>query len=118
VPVGHDPGGIPVAVTVALSRSVSSSQAGWVNIGVAYGGASHHVSAMCARVIQRIRARLLPRSFGGRPGRGAHHALATLNEIVAGSKVGWVLEADLKNFFESLSREWLLRFVVESVIRA
>jgi len=53
----------------------------------------------------------LPCSFGGRPGRGAHHALATLNEIVAGSKVGWVLEADLKNFFGSLSHDWLLRFV-------
>jgi hypothetical protein len=32
-------------------------------------------------------------SFGGRPERGAHHALATLHEIIAGSKVGWVLEA-------------------------
>ena len=43
----------------------------------------------------------LPCSFGGRPGRGAHHALATLNEVIAGRKVGWVLEADLKNFFGS-----------------
>ena len=33
-------------------------------------------------------------SFGGRPGLGAHHALATLNEVVAGRKVSWVLEAD------------------------
>src|SRR5437879_3665705 len=57
----------------------------------------------------------LPCSFGGRPGRGAHHALATLNEIVAGSKVGWVLEADLKNFFGSLSHDWLLRFVEHRV---
>ena len=57
----------------------------------------------------------LPCSFGGRPGRGAHHGLATLNEIVAGSKVGWVLEADLKNFFGSLSHEWLLRFVEHRV---
>jgi RNA-directed DNA polymerase len=30
----------------------------------------------------------LPCSFGGRPGRGAHHALATLNEVIAGRKVG------------------------------
>ncbi|WP_376785732.1 reverse transcriptase [Ruminiclostridium cellobioparum] len=33
-------------------------------------------------------------SFGGRPGRSAHNALASLNEIVSGKKVGWVLEAD------------------------
>src|SRR5215469_11698472 len=57
----------------------------------------------------------LPCSFGGRPGRGAHHALATLNEVIAGSKIGWVLEADLKNFFGRLSHEWLLRFIEHRV---
>ena len=54
-------------------------------------------------------------SFGGRPGRGAHQALATLHERIAGGKVGWVLEADLKNFFGSLSHEWMLQFVEHRV---
>jgi RNA-directed DNA polymerase len=54
-------------------------------------------------------------SFGGRPGLGAHHALATLNEVIAGRKVSWVLEADLKNFFGSLDHGWLLRFVEHRV---
>ena len=49
-------------------------------------------------------------SFGGRPGIGAHNALATLNEVIAGRKVSWVLEADLKNFFGSLDHRWMLRF--------
>ena len=40
----------------------------------------------------------LPCSFGGRPKLSAHHALATLNEVIAGGKIRWVLEADLKNF--------------------
>jgi len=53
----------------------------------------------------------LPCSFGGRPGRGAHNALSTLNEVIAGKKVSWVLEADLKNFLGSLDHGWLLRFV-------
>jgi group II intron reverse transcriptase/maturase len=57
----------------------------------------------------------LPCSFGGRPGRGAHQALATLHEVVAGRKVEWILEADLKNFFGSLSHEWMLRFVEHRV---
>jgi RNA-directed DNA polymerase len=82
------------------------------------------VPTVSDRALQRSTAQVLaavyeqdflPCSFGGRPGRGAHHALATLNEIVAGSKVGWVLEADLKNFFGSLSHEWLLRFVEHRV---
>jgi retron-type reverse transcriptase len=57
----------------------------------------------------------LPCSFGGRTGLGAHRALATLNEFIAGGKVSWVLEADLKNFFGSLSHDWLLRFVEHRV---
>jgi RNA-directed DNA polymerase len=82
------------------------------------------VPTVSDRALQRSTAQVLsavyeqdflPCSFGGRPGRGAHHALATLNEIVAGSEVGWVLEADLKNFFGSLRHEWLLRFVEHRV---
>ena len=57
----------------------------------------------------------LPCSFGGRPGRGAHHALATLYERIAGSKVEWILGGDLKNFFGSLSHEWMLQFVEHRV---
>lgn len=57
----------------------------------------------------------LPCSFGGRPKLSAHHALSTLNEIIAGKKVSWVLEADLKNFFGSLDHGWLLRFVEHRV---
>ena len=57
----------------------------------------------------------LPCSFGGRPGRGAHQALATLHEKIAGCKIEWVLEADLKNFFGSLSHERMLRFVEHRV---
>jgi len=36
-------------------------------------------------------------------------------KIVAGRKVSWVLEADLKNFFGSLDHGWLLRFVEHRV---
>jgi RNA-directed DNA polymerase len=57
----------------------------------------------------------LPCSFGGRPKLSAHHALSTLNEIIVGRKVSWVLEADLKNFFGSLDHGWLLRFVEHRV---
>jgi group II intron reverse transcriptase/maturase len=78
------------------------------------------VPCVADRALQRSTAQVLsaiyeqdflPCSFGGRPGLSAHHALATLNEVVAGRKVGWVLEADLKNFFGSLDHGWLLRFV-------
>ena len=46
---------------------------------------------------------------------GAHHALATLNEVIAGKRVSGVYEADLRNFFGSLDHGWLLRFVQHRV---
>jgi RNA-directed DNA polymerase len=82
------------------------------------------VPCVSDRALQRSAAQVLsaiyeqdflPCSFGGRPGLGAHRALATLHEVIAGGKVGWVLEADLKNFFGSLSHDWVLRFVEHRV---
>lgn len=82
------------------------------------------VPCVTDRALQRSAAQVLsaiyeqdflPCSFGGRPERSAHQALATLNEVVAGGKVSWVLEADLKNFFGSLSHQWLLQFVEHRV---
>ena len=82
------------------------------------------VPCVSDRALQRSTAQVLsaiyeqdfiPCSFGGRPGIGARHALSTLNEVIAGSKVGWVLEADVKNFFGSLDHGWLLRFVEHRV---
>jgi RNA-directed DNA polymerase len=57
----------------------------------------------------------LPCSFGGRPGVGAHHALATRHEVIAGKPVSWISEADLRNFFGSLDHGWLRRFVQHRV---
>ena len=75
-----------------------------------------HCSASRYQVLSAIyEQEFLPCSFGERPGIGAHHALATLNEVIAGKPVSWVLEADLKNFFGSLDHGWLLRFVEHRV---
>jgi group II intron reverse transcriptase/maturase len=54
-------------------------------------------------------------SFGGRPGRGQHNALATIDKIIGCKDINWVFEADLKNFFGSLDHGWLLRFVEHRV---
>ena len=82
------------------------------------------VPCIADRSLQRSTAKILsaiyeqdflPCSFGGRPGLGAHNALATLNEVIAGCKVEWVLEADLKHFFGSLDHKWMLRFIEHRV---
>lgn len=57
----------------------------------------------------------LPCSYGGRPKRSAHHALADLQTAIGSKKVSWVFEADLKDFFGSLNHEWVERFLRQRV---
>jgi RNA-directed DNA polymerase len=50
-------------------------------------------------------------SYGFRPGRGAHDALDALTAGIYRKKVNWVLDADIRDFFGSLDRDWLMRFL-------
>ena len=50
-------------------------------------------------------------SYGFRPGRGAHDALDALYVGVMVKKVGWVLDADIRGFFDNLDHGWLMKFV-------
>jgi len=50
-------------------------------------------------------------SYGFRPGRSAHDALDALAVGIAIRKVGWVLDADVRSFFDTIDHEWLVKFV-------
>jgi RNA-directed DNA polymerase len=50
-------------------------------------------------------------SYGFRPGRNPHNALDALVVGIQRKHVNWVLDADIRAFFDSLSHEWLVRFV-------
>ena len=50
-------------------------------------------------------------SYGFRPRRGAHDALDALAVGIAKRKVNYILDADIRSFFNSVSWEWLVRFV-------
>src|SRR5712664_2972287 len=50
-------------------------------------------------------------SYGFRPGRGPHDALDAAVVGIAGRKVNWILDADIRSFFDSVNQEWLIRFV-------
>ena len=49
-------------------------------------------------------------SYGFRPGRGQHDALDAL-AVGLGKRVNWVLDADIRGFFDHLDREWLMKFL-------
>jgi RNA-directed DNA polymerase len=50
-------------------------------------------------------------SYGYRPGRHSHQALDALWVGMTQRKVNWVLDADIRGFFDAISHEWLLKFV-------
>ena len=50
-------------------------------------------------------------SYGFRPGRGAHDALDALAFGIERRKVSWVVDADIRAYFDTIPRDWLIRFV-------
>jgi RNA-directed DNA polymerase len=50
-------------------------------------------------------------SYGFRPGRSPHDALDALCVGIVGKKVNWVLDADIRGFFDTINHEWLVKFV-------
>ncbi|MBN2384643.1 group II intron reverse transcriptase/maturase [bacterium] len=50
-------------------------------------------------------------SYGFRPGRSQHNALDALYVAITEHKVNWIIDADIRGFFDSISHEWLLKFV-------
>ena len=50
-------------------------------------------------------------SYGFRPGRGPHDALDALVVGIGKKKVNWVLDADIRSFFDTVSHDWLIRFL-------
>jgi group II intron reverse transcriptase/maturase len=50
-------------------------------------------------------------SYGFRPGRSPHQALDALAVGIQRRKVNWVLDADIRNFFDTLNHGWLVKFL-------
>ena len=54
-------------------------------------------------------------SYGFRPGRSPHQALSSLHTAIMSRNVNWVLDADIRSFFDSVDHEWLLRMLAHRV---
>ena len=50
-------------------------------------------------------------SYGFRPGRDAHNALDAVSVGILRCKVNWVLDADIRGFFDTIDHEWLIKFI-------
>jgi RNA-directed DNA polymerase len=54
-------------------------------------------------------------SYGFRPGRSQHDALDALAAAIEQKRVNYILDADIRNFFDELDKSWLLKFVEHRV---
>jgi len=54
-------------------------------------------------------------SYGFRPGRSPHQALDALSVGIYRKRVNWILDADIRGFFDHLSHEWMMKFVEHRV---
>ena len=74
------------------------------------------VQKALTRVLEQIyEADFLDCSYGYRPDRTQHQALAKLGQTIQRRKVSWVVDADVQGFFDHLNQEWLLKFLEQRI---
>jgi RNA-directed DNA polymerase len=78
------------------------------------------VAALEDKIVQRATAAVLNAiyeedflgfSYGFRPGRSAHDAMDALCVAIVRKKVNFILDADIRSFFDTVNHAWLIRFV-------
>ena len=74
------------------------------------------VQSAVAEVLSAVyEADFLGFSYGFRPGRNPHMALDALHTALMSQRVTWVLDADIRSFFDSVDHEWLLRMLAHRI---
>jgi len=78
------------------------------------------VTALEDKIVQRATVEVLNAiyetdflgfSYGFRPERSPHHALNALYTAIMTRKVSWLLDADIRGYFDAIDHEWLIKFI-------
>src|ERR1700687_4996499 len=84
------------------------------------------IAALEDKIVQRATAAVLNTiyegdflgfSYGLRPKRSQHDALDALVVGITSTKVNWILEVDVRSFFDEVSQSWLMRFLTRLRLR-
>lgn len=54
-------------------------------------------------------------SYGFRPDRNQHQALDAVYMAISSKKVSWILDADLKGFFDTIDHQWMMSFLAHRI---
>jgi group II intron reverse transcriptase/maturase len=70
------------------------------------------VQAGMTRILEQIyEADFIEDSYGFRAKRSCHDALRALSETVESGRTAWIVEADIKGFFDNVDHDWLMTFL-------
>jgi RNA-directed DNA polymerase len=74
------------------------------------------VQAALANILNAIyEADFLNCSYGFRPGRDCHEALKELNYIIERKEINYIVDVDIRGFFDHVNHEWLKKFVAHRI---
>src|SRR6202166_5148045 len=82
------------------------------------------IAALEDKIVQHAVVRILNQiyevdfrgfSYGFRPGRSPHQALDALHVGISRKRVNWILDADIRGFFDNMSHEWTMKFMAHRI---
>jgi group II intron reverse transcriptase/maturase len=74
------------------------------------------VQGVMANILSEVyEGRFLECSYGFRPGRSCHDVVRLINQTVMNRNVNYVLEADIKGFFDNVNHDWLMKFLEHDI---
>jgi len=74
------------------------------------------VQGVMARVLNSIyEPRFLECSYGFRPNKNCHDVIRNINTTIYKQPIGWVVEADIKGYFDAIDHTWLMKFLEHDI---
>jgi len=74
------------------------------------------VQGVMAKVLNDVyEPRFLDLSYGFRPNRSCHDVIKGINDTIYYNPIGWIVEADIKGYFDSIDHDWLMKFLEHDI---
>jgi RNA-directed DNA polymerase len=75
------------------------------------------VQSATATIIEKIyEPYFLDVSFGFRPNRSAHDALETIRKTINSNPVNWIVDVDIKEYFDNVNHQWMIKFLEHRIV--
>ena len=74
------------------------------------------VQGVMARILNEVyEPRFLDCSYGFRPNKSAHDAIKQVDNLIMFKKVNYILDCDIKGFFDNVDHKWLMKFLEHDI---